>query len=99
MKTTKVPILSPPLVAFEHKRDAYGFAVRPYNVQRYREYANIYKEEEEEWSDSWKDFLERQSEGAQLPVNGGSDKAPEGDDLSSEKPGHDDLKPREDEVS
>lgn len=24
-------------------RDAYGFAVRPQNVQRYREYANIYK--------------------------------------------------------
>ncbi|KAL7614466.1 uncharacterized protein LOC111888306 [Lactuca sativa] len=99
MKTTKVPILNPPLVTFEHKRDAYGFAVRPQHVQRYREYANIYKEEEEERSDRWKDFLERQSEGAQLPVNGGSDKAPEGDDLSSEKPGHDDLKPQEDEVS
>lgn len=24
-------------------RDAYGFAVRPQHVQRYREYANIYK--------------------------------------------------------
>ncbi|KAL2249237.1 UNVERIFIED_CONTAM: TBC domain-containing protein [Sesamum indicum] len=42
--------------------DAYGFAVRPQHVQRYREYANIYKEEEEERSDRWKEFLERQSE-------------------------------------
>lgn len=24
-------------------RDAYGFAVRPQHLQRYREYANIYK--------------------------------------------------------
>ncbi|XP_031250101.1 ecotropic viral integration site 5 protein homolog isoform X1 [Pistacia vera] len=59
-----------PLVTFEHKRDAYGFAVRPQHVQRYREYANIYKEEEEERSDRWKSFLERQAESAQLPVNG-----------------------------
>ncbi|KAJ0101062.1 hypothetical protein Patl1_06205 [Pistacia atlantica] len=51
-------------------RDAYGFAVRPQHVQRYREYANIYKEEEEERSDRWKSFLERQAESAQLPVNG-----------------------------
>ncbi|KAK3034432.1 hypothetical protein RJ639_034669 [Escallonia herrerae] len=51
-------------------RDAYGFAVRPQHVQRYREYANIYKEEEEERSDRWKDFLERQAEFAQLPLNG-----------------------------
>jgi sugar (pentulose or hexulose) kinase len=34
---------SNPLVAFEHKRDAYGFPVRPQHVQRYREYADIYK--------------------------------------------------------
>ncbi|KAK1572269.1 hypothetical protein Q3G72_029945 [Acer saccharum] len=58
------------LVNFEHKRDAYGFAVRPQHVQRYREYANIYKEEEEERSDRWKSFLERLAESAQLPVNG-----------------------------
>ncbi|XP_044508671.1 TBC1 domain family member 9B-like isoform X2 [Mangifera indica] len=51
-------------------RDTYGFAVRPQHVQRYREYANIYKEEEEERSDRWKSFLERQAELAQLPVNG-----------------------------
>ncbi|KAK2979322.1 hypothetical protein RJ640_013286 [Escallonia rubra] len=64
-------VLNPPsLMAFEHKRDAYGFAVRPQHVQRYREYANIYKEEEEERSDRWKDFLERQAESAQLPLNG-----------------------------
>ncbi|KAG8480477.1 hypothetical protein CXB51_024653 [Gossypium anomalum] len=59
-----------PVIAFEHKRDAYGFAVRPQHVQRYREYANIYKEEEEERSDRWNDFLDRQAESAQLQVNG-----------------------------
>ncbi|XVE75298.1 hypothetical protein DITRI_Ditri12bG0083400 [Diplodiscus trichospermus] len=58
-----------PILTFEHKRDAYGFAVRPQHVQRYREYANIYKEEEEERSDRWNDFLERQAESAQLPIN------------------------------
>ncbi|RZC93219.1 hypothetical protein C5167_029293 [Papaver somniferum] len=51
-------------------RDAYGFSVRPQHLQRYREYANIYKEEEEERSERWKDFLDRQAEPAQLPING-----------------------------
>uniref|UniRef100_A0A0D9V7I3 Rab-GAP TBC domain-containing protein n=1 Tax=Leersia perrieri TaxID=77586 RepID=A0A0D9V7I3_9ORYZ len=51
-----------PFIALEHKRDAYGFAVRPQHLQRYREYANIYKEEEEERSDRWKNFLDRQAE-------------------------------------
>nr|CAB3461232.1 unnamed protein product [Digitaria exilis] len=51
-----------PFIAFEHKRDAYGFAVRPQHLQRYKEYAGIYKEEEEERSDRWKHFLERQPE-------------------------------------
>ncbi|PSS33450.1 TBC1 domain family member protein [Actinidia chinensis var. chinensis] len=63
-------VLSPPLLSFEHKRDAYGFAVRPQHVQRYHEYANIYKEEEEERSDRWKDFLDRQVESTQLHING-----------------------------
>ncbi|KAK4430861.1 TBC1 domain family member 9B [Sesamum alatum] len=68
-------VLNPaPVVSFDHKRDAYGFAVRPQHLQRYREYANIYKEEEEERSDRWKDFLERQCESAQLAANGLSDK-------------------------
>ncbi|KAF7811440.1 ecotropic viral integration site 5-like protein isoform X3 [Senna tora] len=58
-----------PLITFEHKRDAYGFAVRPQHLQRYREYANIYKEEEEERSDRWNSFLERQAESAQLVEN------------------------------
>uniref|UniRef100_A0A0D9WHG6 Rab-GAP TBC domain-containing protein n=1 Tax=Leersia perrieri TaxID=77586 RepID=A0A0D9WHG6_9ORYZ len=51
-----------PFIAFEHKRDAYGFAVRPQHLQRYKEYASIYKEEEEERSDRWKHFLERHIE-------------------------------------
>ncbi|XP_077214009.1 uncharacterized protein LOC143880474 isoform X2 [Tasmannia lanceolata] len=51
-------------------RDAYGFAVRPQHLQRYREYATIYKEEEEERSDRWSDFLDRQAEFAQMPING-----------------------------
>lgn len=63
-------VLSPHLISFEHKRDAYGFALRPHHVQRYGEYANIYKEEEEERSDRWNNFLERQVEPAHLPPNG-----------------------------
>ncbi|KAJ6357837.1 hypothetical protein OIU78_005636 [Salix suchowensis] len=58
-----------PLLGFEHKRDAYGFAVRPQHVQRYREYANIYKEEEEERSDRWQTFLEQQADSARSPMN------------------------------
>ncbi|CAH1445250.1 unnamed protein product [Lactuca virosa] len=79
----KSPILNSPIVALEHKRDAYGFAVRPQHVQRYREYSSIYKEEEEERSDRWKDFLERQSESAQASGQetvDSSDKATEGND-------------------
>ncbi|XP_030925810.1 TBC1 domain family member 8B-like isoform X1 [Quercus lobata] len=41
------------------RRDAYGFALRPQHTQRYKEYAKIYKEEEGERSDKWKEFLER----------------------------------------
>ncbi|PRQ58931.1 putative Rab-GTPase-TBC domain-containing protein [Rosa chinensis] len=64
--------LNPLSVAYENKRDAYGFAVRPQHVQRYREYANIYKEEEEERSERWTSFLQRQAESARLSVNGSS---------------------------
>nr|XP_015630368.1 TBC1 domain family member 30 isoform X2 [Oryza sativa Japonica Group] len=46
------------------RRDAYGFAVRPQHLQRFREYAKIYKEEEEERADRWKDFLDRLAESA-----------------------------------
>ncbi|CAN6463115.1 unnamed protein product [Victoria cruziana] len=53
-------------------RDAYGFAVRPQHLQRYREYANIYKEEEEERSDRWNNFLENLEKSAQLLENGSS---------------------------
>ncbi|KAF2295874.1 hypothetical protein GH714_034746 [Hevea brasiliensis] len=69
---TKVAKPGNPLIAFEHKRDAYGFAVRPQHVQRYREYANIYKEEEEERSDRWTSFLERQVESERFSANGSS---------------------------
>ncbi|KAL6586517.1 hypothetical protein OROMI_001505 [Orobanche minor] len=61
------------VISFDHKRDAYGFAVRPQHLQRYREYANIYKEEEEERSDRWHDFLGRQCESAQLAVSESSE--------------------------
>ncbi|CAN4121624.1 unnamed protein product [Withania somnifera] len=50
---------------FEPKRDAYGFTVRPQHLQRYREYATIYKEEEEERSGKWKDFLDNQEKSSQ----------------------------------
>ncbi|KAF1878367.1 hypothetical protein Lal_00047035 [Lupinus albus] len=55
-----------PLTIFEHKRDAYGFIVQPQHLQRYRAYAKIYKEEEEERSDRWISFLERQAESSEL---------------------------------
>ncbi|KAJ6362275.1 hypothetical protein OIU78_002641 [Salix suchowensis] len=45
----------------QHRRDGYGFALRPQHVQRYREYANIFKEEEEERSYKWNYFIEQQA--------------------------------------
>ncbi|KAG8648451.1 TBC1 domain family member 2B isoform X1 [Manihot esculenta] len=48
------------------RRDSYGFALRPQHVQRYREYARIYKEEEEERSEKWRIFLENQKESNQF---------------------------------
>ncbi|CAN4106946.1 unnamed protein product [Withania somnifera] len=62
-------VLNTCIISFDHKRDAYGFSVRPQHVQRYREYANIYKEEEEERSNRWNDFLGRPAESAQLSIN------------------------------
>ncbi|TKV96748.1 hypothetical protein SEVIR_9G449600v4 [Setaria viridis] len=53
---------------FEYKRDAYGFAVRPQHLQRFREYAKIYKEEEEERAHIWRDFLDRLAESANVPA-------------------------------
>ncbi|CAA0829766.1 Ypt/Rab-GAP domain of gyp1p superfamily protein [Striga hermonthica] len=44
---------------FEPKRDTYGFTVRPQHIHRYREYASIYKEEEEERLQKWTSFLEQ----------------------------------------
>ncbi|XP_027364021.1 TBC1 domain family member 2B [Abrus precatorius] len=44
---------------FHPKRDSYGFALRPQYAQRYREYSSIYKEEEAERSDKWRNFLEQ----------------------------------------
>ncbi|KAK9291054.1 hypothetical protein L1049_009239 [Liquidambar formosana] len=54
-----------PLLQLESRRDAYGFTVRPQHLQRFREYANIYKEEEEERSQKWDKLLEQQAESAQ----------------------------------
>ncbi|MCD7452816.1 hypothetical protein HAX54_018257 [Datura stramonium] len=56
---------SPFFPNFEPKRDAYGFTVRPQHLQRYREYATIYREEEEERSKKWKDFLDNQEVSSQ----------------------------------
>ncbi|XP_057984239.1 uncharacterized protein LOC131168653 isoform X2 [Malania oleifera] len=53
------------LANVDSRRDAYGFAVRPQHLQRYREYADIYKEEEEERSDKWNDFLDQHAESTQ----------------------------------
>ncbi|XP_062210838.1 uncharacterized protein LOC133912225 isoform X3 [Phragmites australis] len=53
------------------RRDAYGFAVRPQHLQRFREYAKIYKEEEEERAHRWRDFLDRLAESADVPCTPG----------------------------
>jgi AcrR family transcriptional regulator len=57
------------LVSLELCRDIYGFAVRPQHLQRYREYATIYKEEEEERSERWQHFLETYVSSAQLSTS------------------------------
>lgn len=44
---------------YEPKRDTYGFTVRPQHLHRYREYADIYREEEEERLQKWRDFLKQ----------------------------------------
>ncbi|XP_047149657.1 uncharacterized protein LOC124821771 [Vigna umbellata] len=54
---------------FEHTRDSYGFALRPQYAQRYREYFPIYKEEEDERSDKWNDFLEHAAESSRPTSN------------------------------
>lgn len=56
---------------FEFKRDAYGFAVRPQHLQRFREYAKIYKEEEDERAQVWKDFLDRLADSEDFPSTAG----------------------------
>ncbi|XP_018458148.1 uncharacterized protein LOC108829000 isoform X3 [Raphanus sativus] len=66
-------VSSSPLFASDHKRDAYGFSVRPHHVQRYREYVKIYQEEEGERSDRWNSFLEDHAHSAASPVNGSSE--------------------------
>ncbi|XP_057801390.1 uncharacterized protein LOC131016707 isoform X2 [Salvia miltiorrhiza] len=47
---------------YDDSRDSYGFTVRPQHAHRYREYSNIYKEEEEERLAKWKGFLVQQEE-------------------------------------
>lgn len=49
----------------EPRRDEYGFTVRPQHLQRYREYANIYKEEEDERLEKWTRFLGQQADSSQ----------------------------------
>lgn len=88
MKANVAPaVLNPCIISLDHKRDAYGFSVRPQHLQRYREYSNIYKQEEEERSDRWSDFLERQTEPAQLTgvsADGNSSKPDTGSLLQEE---------------
>lgn len=55
---------SVPVANTELSRDVYGFTVRPNLLQRYKEYAVIYKEEEAERSARWERFLTTYSESA-----------------------------------
>ncbi|KAL8140727.1 hypothetical protein V2J09_006748 [Rumex salicifolius] len=52
-------------------RDSYGFTVRPQHLEIYGVYNNIYKEEEEERSEKWNNFLEQYGGTVQLssPTN------------------------------
>ncbi|XP_022557213.1 TBC1 domain family member 10B isoform X3 [Brassica napus] len=65
-----------PLSASDHKRDAYGFSVRPQHVQRYREHVKIYQEEEEERSDRWNSFLEDHGSSEEKYLSPGPDLTP-----------------------
>ncbi|KAH1227603.1 TBC1 domain family member 8B [Glycine max] len=58
-----VPVLKRSLEV--DSRDSYGFALRPQYAQTYREYSSIYKEEEDERSDKWSDFLEQVAESSE----------------------------------
>ncbi|KAI9122149.1 hypothetical protein K1719_006838 [Acacia pycnantha] len=67
-------------------RDSYGFALRPQHVQTYREYASIYKVEEDERFDKWKNFLEQISKSSQpysseIGEERGAERISEGNDL------------------
>ncbi|KAI5059405.1 hypothetical protein GOP47_0025724 [Adiantum capillus-veneris] len=50
----RVAAATPP---HELSRDIYGFTVRPHHVKLYKQFAEIYKEEEAERSARWEDFL------------------------------------------
>ncbi|KAK4272913.1 hypothetical protein QN277_021404 [Acacia crassicarpa] len=67
-------------------RDSYGFALRPQHVQTYREYASIFKVEEDERFDKWKNFLEQISKSSQpcsseIGEEKGAERISEGNDL------------------
>ncbi|KAJ7285492.1 hypothetical protein O6H91_Y330200 [Diphasiastrum complanatum] len=56
----------------EENRDIYGFIVSSQHLQRYREYASIYEEEEAERSDRWELFLRTYSEDRQAELASGT---------------------------
>ncbi|XP_028775120.1 TBC domain-containing protein C215.01-like isoform X2 [Neltuma alba] len=67
-------------------RDSYGFALRPQHAQTYREYASIYKVEEDERCDKWRNFFEQISKSSQpysLETGGekGTERISEGNDF------------------
>lgn len=65
-------------------RDIYGFTVRPQHFQTYKQYADIYTEEEEERSARWERFLETYSQGQMSQKMQG--RAHEEVDVTSEAP-------------
>eukprot|EP00250_Pteridium_aquilinum_P018657 c24152_g1_i3 orf=1889-3292(-) len=52
-----------PVPNVELCRDIYGFTIRPQHFQRYKQYADIYMEEEAERSARWERFLETYNQG------------------------------------
>ncbi|KAL9685937.1 hypothetical protein QQ045_023391 [Rhodiola kirilowii] len=85
-------VCHPFIKCIEYGRDAYGFTVRPQHLQRFKEYASIFKEEEEERSDKRSKFLEQFVElkesysSEEEPSEKSPVKTPEGNDSKESEP-------------
>ncbi|KAK8651354.1 hypothetical protein V6N13_140959 [Hibiscus sabdariffa] len=95
--TTSIKAVNP-LLTIEHSRDAYGFAVKPQHVQRYREYANIYKDQKCAGLHINERLLEDGKEVSHIEVaeDGNNAQEGDGDNLCQKKSGSDSLSENDD---